>query len=63
MINYSAIKCYCIVQAHYVDCPDFPVKCERCSQSVKKSGLEEHHSNHCPFVECSCGDIVSSNGD
>ncbi|CAI8037746.1 Ral guanine nucleotide dissociation stimulator-like 1 [Geodia barretti] len=64
--NYRNVNCkHCKekmiakdLEAHYVRCPEYPVKCERCSQSVKKSGLEDHVANHCQFVECSCGDIV-----
>ena len=34
------------------------VRCERCSESVKKKLLEEHHDRHCPYVECLCHEMV-----
>ena len=46
------------LQAHYAECTEYPVKCDRCSESVKKSSMEEHKEYHCPFVECFCGEQV-----
>lgn len=46
------------LQAHYAECSEFPIKCERCSQSVKKSALDDHLDHQCPYLECSCGEMV-----
>ena len=46
-------------KAHYeAECSEYPVRCERCSESVKKNFLEEHHDRHCPYVECLCHEMV-----
>ena len=36
------------------------MKCERCSQSVRKSAIEDHIDYHCVYIECSCGELVST---
>ena len=36
------------------------MKCERCSQSVRKSAIEDHKDYHCVYIECSCGELVST---
>ena len=47
-----------LLQDHYRECAEYPVKCERCSSEVKKSLMEDHLEEHCPIIVCPCGEQV-----
>lgn len=47
-----------LLQDHYKECAEYPIKCERCSSEVKKSRMDDHLEEHCPIIECLCGEQV-----
>ena len=45
-------------QAHTRECKERLLKCDKCSSPVKRRCIQDHKENHCPYVECLCGQQV-----